>query len=143
MKQVRGVPNLSIAFRRSKPSGSSRISSFSWRQPGIKIPEDRVSQKVRRILTLVLRPAAEGMRPGHRATSGMPVSTLLRPHSGSPWSRLHRVVRNVADYNVEAARTSGPASFRRACMNSSEACGIVGCQRRTVWRTADGYQEDA
>ena len=33
-------------------------------------------------------------------------------------------------------------SFRQACMNLSEACGIVGCQRRTLWRAADGYQEE-
>ena len=33
-------------------------------------------------------------------------------------------------------------SFRQACMNLFEACGIVGCQRRTLWRTADGYQEE-
>ena len=28
-------------------------------------------------------------------------------------------------------------SLRQACMNRFEACGIVGCQRRTLWRTAD------
>ena len=33
-------------------------------------------------------------------------------------------------------------SFRQACMNRFEASGIVGCRRRTLWRTADEYQED-
>ena len=33
-------------------------------------------------------------------------------------------------------------SFRQACMNRFEACGIVGCQLADLWRTADGYPED-
>ena len=33
-------------------------------------------------------------------------------------------------------------SFRQACMNRFEACGIVGCQHTTLWRTADEYQQD-
>jgi hypothetical protein len=33
-KRNQSVPYLSIAFRRSEPSGSSRISSISWRRPG-------------------------------------------------------------------------------------------------------------
>ena len=40
--------------------------------------------------------------------------------------------------------TSGwfSVSFRQACMNRFEACGIVSCQHRTLWRTADEYQKD-
>ena len=34
-------------------------------------------------------------------------------------------------------------SFRQACMNRFEACGIVGCRFTILWRTADEYQKDA
>ena len=33
-------------------------------------------------------------------------------------------------------------SFRQACMNPFEGCGIVGCRDGTSWRTADGYRQD-
>ena len=42
-------------------------------------------------------------------------------------------------YDQASNRT---VSFRQACMNLFEACGIVGCQHRTLWRMADEYQED-
>ena len=34
-------------------------------------------------------------------------------------------------------------SFRQACMNRFEACGIVGCELTILWRTADEYQQDS
>ena len=40
-----------------------------------------------------------------------------------------------------AAEYSG-VSFRQTCMSLSEACGIVGRGRRTLWRRADGYHEE-
>jgi len=34
----------------------------------------------------------------------------------------------------------GPnVSLRQACVNRLEGCGIVGCQRTMLWRTADEH----
>jgi len=39
--------------------------------------------------------------------------------------------------------TSLVVSFRQACMNRFEGCGIVGCRGRMMWETGDGYQQEA
>jgi hypothetical protein len=59
---------------------------------------------------------------------GMPVPLTASVHD--PLDQIQSVAF-YCDANV---------SFRQACMNRFRACGIVGRQHRTFWRTADGYQ---
>ena len=62
-----------------------------------------------------------------------PLSLSRPPHrvgKASPRYRPKTYVRSV--------RTS--ASFRQACMNCFEACGIVGCRFTILWRTAHEFQ---
>ena len=45
-------------------------------------------------------------------------------------------------FSVETLCSRKTVSFRQACMNRFEDCDIVGCQRGTLWRTADEYEEE-
>ena len=57
--------------------------------------------------------------------------------------RQYRKLRDSVLVEVRQAHTRLLVSFRQACVNRLEGCGIVGCQGRTLWRAADEYQKDA
>ncbi len=60
------------------------------------------SREIRRILALLLRPAAEGARPGYRTTGGIPVRrTLPRRTSSPPSPRPERLEARISSQIVE------------------------------------------
>ena len=71
------------------------------------------------------------------------ISTI--PNSAPAYSAGDHSVRTtydaLGDVSTIKDQMGRTVYFRQACVNHFQACGIVGCQSTTFWRTADGGRQ--